>query len=153
MKGCDYDSSNNLFERVCCIAPDKRLYPHTVEPLTVTSDEQSPPVNGHFYSLWGVFLYILPLINGHLPPPVNGHNNLWFHGQNPSVKRSNWQRIRKTSDTEIESRKIKTHGNSILHQKKNLKNKRNTFLFIDKKYDNQLFWYVLFFFFFQKSMW
>ena len=51
--------------------------PNTVEPpLTVTSDERSPPINGHFHSPRGVFLYILPLINGHLPPPVSGHNNL-----------------------------------------------------------------------------
>ena len=59
---------------------------YTVEPpLTVTSDERSPPINGHFHSPRGVFLYILPLINGHLPPPVSGHNNLYFWAKIPPL--------------------------------------------------------------------
>ena len=62
-----------IFQRAVMVG----IFTGTVEPpLTVTSDERSPPINGHFHSPRGVFLYILPLINGHLPPPVSGHNNL-----------------------------------------------------------------------------
>ena len=96
------------------------------------------PLTAIFIPPRGVFLYILPLINGHLPPPVSGHNNLWFLGQNPSVKRSNWQRVGKPAAQKSKVGKQKFMEIAFRIKKKKKKRERNTFLIIDKKYDNKL---------------
>ena len=54
-------------------------------PLTVTSMSGHLPLTAIFIPPRGVFLYILPLINGHLPPPVSGHNNLYFWAKIPPL--------------------------------------------------------------------
>ena len=71
-------------------------------PQTVTSDHRSPPIYGRFSSPRSIFLYISPLLAGHLPPPVSGHEESCFWDQIPSVKRSkaakNGQNLTKKKD-------------------------------------------------------
>lgn len=89
-------------------------------PLTVTSGERSPPVNGHFYSPRAIFLYITPLLSGHLSSPASGHQSDRFGTKFPTLNGQNPPKIGKIF-TEMRSRKYVTFKSDVDIERLNLR--------------------------------